>query len=85
MNIMKNKPVLIVGGLAALAVLGWLAFGFFGIQAAFIDNEVNEDGPVFTAAVEPTETEQDAVAATEEFQNAMAEAEQLESRRRARR
>lgn len=78
MTLMKNKPLLIGGGLAALALVAWLAFGFFGIQAAFIDNEVNESGPVFTAtaATEPTEEEQDAVAATEEFQDAMEEAEE---------
>ncbi len=78
MTFMKNKPLLIGGGLAALALVAWLAFGFFGIQAAFIDNEVNESGPVFTAtaATEPTEEEQDAVAATEEFQDAMEEAEE---------
>ena len=30
-----------------LAALAWLAFGFFGIHTLFIDNEVNEAGPVF--------------------------------------
>jgi len=75
MNIMKNKPLLVGGGVVVLAILAWLAFGFFGIQSAFIDNEVSEDGPVFTSATMPTEAEQDEVSATPEFQDAMAEAE----------
>ncbi len=72
MNLTQNKPLL--GGVAVVVVafLAWLAFGFFGIQAAFIDNEVNEAGPIFTA----TAAEQDATAETEEFQEAMAEAEE---------
>ena len=71
MTLTKNKPLL--GGVAVvvLAALAWLAFGFFGIQSAFIDDMVDEDAPIFTA----TEAEQDAVVATEEFQEAMAEAE----------
>ena len=60
----KNKGLLIGGGLVAIAVLAWLAFGFFGIQAAFIDTEVDQAGPVFGA-------EEDAA-----FQAAMDEAEQ---------
>ena len=76
MNLTKNKPLL--GGVAVVVVafLAWLAFGFFGIQAAFIDNEVNEAGPIFAGADTPTEAEQDATTETEEFQEAMAEAEE---------
>lgn len=29
----------------AAAVVGWLAFGFFGVQALFLDREVNEEIP----------------------------------------
>ncbi len=72
MNLTKNKPLLAGIGVVLLGILGWLAFGFFGIQAAFIDNEVDEGGPVFTASV----AEQDEVAATEEFQEAMEEAQE---------
>ena len=68
----KNKPLLGAVAVVILAGLAWLAFGFFGIQAAFIDNEVNEAGPIFAASA----AEQDATAATEEFQEAMAEAEE---------
>lgn len=88
MKPMKNKPLLLGGGLAVLAVLAWLAFGFFGIQAAFLDDEVSESGPVFTAtsssvpseaetsASVPSEADQDEVTATAEFQEAMADAEE---------
>lgn len=72
MTLTQNKPLL--GGIAVVVVafVAWLAFGFFGIQSAFIDDEVSEGGPIFTA----TESEQDEVAATDEFQEAMAEAEE---------
>ncbi len=72
MTLLRNKPLLAGIGVVLAAFVGWLAFGFFGIQAAFIDDVVDEDGPVFTA----TAAEQDAVAATDEFQDAMAEAEE---------
>lgn len=41
-----------IGGMALAA---WLAFGFFGIQTLWVDDEVDEAGPVFDsgAAVEP--------------------------------
>ncbi len=64
MSLIKNKPGIAIGGVVAIAVLAWLAFGFFGIHTAFIDNEVSQAGPVFGA-------EEDA-----EFQAAMDEAEQ---------
>ena len=54
-----SKPVLVGGGLVVAALIGWLAFGFFGIQAAFIDNEVSEAGPAFDsgAAVDAADSE----------------------------
>jgi len=72
MTVFKNKPLLLSIGTVGIVFLAWLAFGFFGIQSAFIDNEVSETGPVFTATPE----EQDVVAAAEEFQEAMEEAEE---------
>lgn len=72
MTVFKNKPLLLSIGIVGVAFFAWLAFGFFGIQSAFIDDEVSEAGPVFTATPE----EQDVVAATEEFQEAMEEAEE---------
>jgi len=36
-------------GVAGLAIAAILAFGVFGIQTAFTDDEVNEELPVFTA------------------------------------
>lgn len=32
------------------AVMGWVAFGFFGIQALFVDQEVNEEIPAIILA-----------------------------------
>ena len=34
-----------IGAVIGLAVAAWLAFGFFGIHTAFIDDEVSEDNP----------------------------------------
>jgi len=48
MNWLRNNPaVAIFGGLLVLGVLAFLAFGVFGIQTAFIDDEVSETAPVF--------------------------------------
>lgn len=74
MNLTRNKPLLGAVGVIALAVIAWLAFGFFGIQAAFINDEVNEAGPVFTNTEAEASKEVDAIAATDEFQEAMDEA-----------
>ncbi|MEM6910345.1 MAG: DM13 domain-containing protein [Verrucomicrobiota bacterium] len=46
------KFLLIVGG---LALVGWLAFGFFGVQSLFVDQEVNEEVPDFIAALSAQE------------------------------
>ena len=42
-----------VGG---LAVMAWVAFGWFGVQGLWVDDEVDEAAPVFAsgATVEPT-------------------------------
>ena len=72
-SITKNKPLLAGGAVVVIGVLAWLAFGFFGIQSAFIDNEVSESGPVFSS--QESVAEQEAVRETEEFQVAMADAE----------
>ena len=66
MNMANKKPFIAGIGVVGLAVIAWLAFGFFGIQAAFIDNEVDESADdLFTTAAEPAETEADTEAATE--------------------
>lgn len=79
MNILKNKPLVAGVGVVLVAFLGWLAFGFFGIQTAFVDDEVNEAGPAFGSDDAETEAEADAeteeIIGSEEFQEAMDEAE----------
>ena len=42
----ENKPIIILLAIIGLLFAAWLAFGFFGIQAAFIDNEVDEANPL---------------------------------------
>ncbi len=46
------------GGIAAafLAFAAWLAFGFFGIHTAFIDDVVDDDGPVFASGAGAADT-----------------------------
>ena len=51
-KIKRNKLAFGGGGLAVLGVLSWLAFGYFGIHTAFIDDVVDEEGPVFTVTPE---------------------------------
>lgn len=56
MDLSTKKPLIAGVAVVGLAIVAWLAFGFFGIQAAFIDNEVNESADdLFTAT--PAETE----------------------------
>ena len=56
-KIKNNKGPVGIAAVVGIGVLGWLAFGFFGIQAAFIDDVVDEGGPVFAA---PAVVEEDA-------------------------
>lgn len=43
---MRPKPLPIIFSILAFAAASWLAFGYFGVQALFSDNEVNESVPV---------------------------------------
>lgn len=47
MKLTQNTVAAALGGVIVVAVVGWLAFGYFGIQAAFTDTEVTEAGPSF--------------------------------------
>ena len=47
--IARNRKLLIPGGIVGIAVFAFLAFGVFGIHTAFIDDVVDEDGPVFAS------------------------------------
>ncbi len=50
MDWIRNNPaVAIFGGIVGVGILGFLAFGVFGIQTKFFDDEVAEDGPVFSS------------------------------------
>jgi hypothetical protein len=49
--IRRNLLAILGAGTVALAGLAWLAFGYFGIHTAFIDDEVAEAGPVFASGV----------------------------------
>lgn len=68
MTSVQKRSLAAVGGATLLAVLGWLAFGFFGVQTLFFDDEVSEENPfaaaLETSASDPTETEPTIVAAT---------------------
>ncbi|MEM9745170.1 MAG: DM13 domain-containing protein [Actinomycetota bacterium] len=49
MKFIRNWKLSLPTAGVALLGLAWLAFGYFGVHTAFIDNEVSEDGPVFDA------------------------------------
>ena len=46
-----NWKVSVPVGAVAVAALAWLAFGFFGIQTLFVDDVVDEAGPVFDSGL----------------------------------
>lgn len=47
-SFVRQHPVRVGAGVAVvLAGLAWLAFGFFGVHTLFIDDVVDEAGPVF--------------------------------------
>ena len=49
-SFITNHKLAVGGGTAVLvAGLAWLAFGFFGVHTLFIDDVVDESGPVFDA------------------------------------
>ena len=72
---LKNHPVLVGGGVVAAAVVLYLAFAIFGIHTLFIDDEVNESGPVFASGAGASALPSDAVPAdmAEEMTEVMAD------------
>ncbi len=51
----RRRWYLVTGGVVATAVVAWLAFGYFGVQTAFTDDEVDEAGPVFDSGANADE------------------------------
>ena len=45
--VMLRRPVIVGAAVVVVGVGAWLAFGFFGVQALFIDDEVDEAAPTF--------------------------------------
>jgi hypothetical protein len=55
--IRRNIKIIAPVTLVALAGVAYLAFGVFGVHTLFIDDTVDEDGPVFASgAAAPTDT-----------------------------
>ncbi len=74
----REKTLTPFGGLVGLAVLGglaWVAFGFLGIHTAFIDTEVDQPVPTFSASQDRTADELNTLLESEEFLSAMEEAD----------
>lgn len=57
----RNRLVALAAGALAIAGLAWLAFGYFGIHTAFIDDEVDEAGPVFDSGAGASGLPSDAI------------------------
>lgn len=71
MDKIKTNPLPFgVAGVVGIGILAWLAFGFFGIQAAFIDNVVDEEDPFATAAPAAAAEPAEEVAETEPAETA---------------
>jgi Electron transfer DM13 len=49
-----KSPAVLAGGIVALAIVVFLAFGVFGVQTLFIDDKVDEAGPVFVSGAAPS-------------------------------
>jgi cytoskeletal protein RodZ len=48
MNLIRKHPIVTsISVIGIVAVVAWLAFGFFAIQTHFLDDEVSEAAPVF--------------------------------------
>jgi hypothetical protein len=63
--IRRNLKILAPITVVALAGVAYLAFGVFGVHTLFIDDKVDEGGPVFASgAAAPTETLPEASAST---------------------
>lgn len=52
---MTRNSKIALGAAAAIALLAWLAFGFFGIHTAFLDDEVSEANPFATVDADMAE------------------------------
>jgi hypothetical protein len=56
-SLIRNHPIrMATGAVVVVAGLAWLAFGFFGVHTLFIDDVVDESGPVFDATPVALET-----------------------------
>ena len=53
--IRRHLVALSVAAVAGTALAAWLAFGYFGIQTLWTDDEVDEAGPVFESGVSADE------------------------------
>ncbi|MGB5757128.1 MAG: DM13 domain-containing protein [Acidimicrobiales bacterium] len=56
----NNKLPAAIGGFVVAGFVAWLAFGFFGIQAIFIDESVDQADPFAVAAAADGSTDADA-------------------------
>lgn len=43
----RHLAAVAVAGVVGVGVLAWLAFGYFGVQTLWVDDEVDEAGPTF--------------------------------------
>lgn len=56
----KNRPLLTGTVVVGLAIVAFLAFFVFGVHTLFIDDEVDEAGPVFSSGAAPSGIASDA-------------------------
>ena len=54
--LLKNYKFSVPSAVALLALISWLAFGYFGIHKLFVDDRVSEAAPVFGSSAATTTT-----------------------------
>jgi hypothetical protein len=74
-----SKELKLVVGIVAAGVIAVLAFGVFGVQTLFFDNEANEAVPVFSSGSSSGLASDDVDGATTEEMNEAMEAEKTPS------
>jgi len=77
MKFIRNWKISLPVAGVVLAGLAWLAFGYFGVQTAFIDDEVSEAAPAFDIPAAPTNMPDDSVAEAEVPETAAPQADEV--------
>ena len=48
-HVLRRRPVVVAAAVLVLALLAWVAFGWFGVQQLVLDDKVDEEAPTFAS------------------------------------